>query len=133
MAKPKSLNAAISEKAMNLLNTMSPSAAQKAMKSDFNAYKQKTGSFHKFDARHAMNAEHTRPKKKKGTERMYGGMGKKKKMMGGGMSKKRPEMMKGGMANGKKHMYAAGGSVMDSLTPGQKKMVMAMARDNKKA
>ena len=64
---------------------------------------------------------------------MYGGMGKKKKMMGGGMSKKRPEMMKGGMANGKKHMYAAGGSVMDGLTPGQKKMVMAMARDNKKA
>ena len=54
---------------------------------------------------------------------MYGGMGKKKK----------PEMMKGGMANGKKHMYSAGGSVMENLTPGQRRMVQAMARDNKKA
>ena len=43
------------------------------------------------------------------------------------------EMAHGGMANGKKHMYAAGGSVMDSLTPGQKKMVMAMAKDNRKS
>ena len=120
MAKPKSLNAAISEKAMNLLDTMSPSAAQKAMKSDFNSYKQKTGSFHKFDERHAMNTETTTKKPKT-------------KMMGGGYSKERPAMMKGGMANGKKHMYAAGGSVMDGLTPGQKKMVMAMAKDNRKS
>ena len=65
MAKPKSLNAAISEKAMNLLDTMSPSAAQKAMKSDFNSYKQKTGSFHKFDERHAMNTETTTKKPKR--------------------------------------------------------------------
>lgn len=99
----------------------------------FDEFFKKNGYRHKGDPRHAMNAEGTRPKKKKGTEMMYGGMGKKKKMMGGGMTKKRPEMMKGGMANGKKHMYAGGGSVMDNLTPGQKKMVMAMARDNKKA
>lgn len=98
----------------------------------FDEFYEKNGYRHKGDPRHAMNAEHTRPKKKEDTKMMYGGMGKKKKMMGGGMSKKRPEMMKGGMANGKKHMYAGGGSVMDNLTPGQKKMVMAMARDNKK-
>ena len=43
------------------------------------------------------------------------------------------KMAMGGMANGKKHMYAGGGSVMENLTPGQRKMVMAMARDNKTA
>ena len=122
--KPMSLNAMISKKARGY---DSPEARQKAMKSEFDSYKKKTGNFHEADMRHAMNAEG------KMTKMMYGGMGKKKKMMGGGMSKKRPEMMKGGMANGKKHMYAAGGSVMENLTPGQKKMVMAMARDNKKA
>jgi len=58
---------------------------------------------------------------------------KKKTAYSKGGAAKRPQMMKGGMANGKKHMYAGGGSVMDNLTPGQKKMVMAMARDNKKA
>ena len=42
-------------------------------------------------------------------------------------------MAHGGMANGKKHMYAGGGSVMENLTPGQRRMVQAMARDNKKA
>lgn len=120
MAQPKSLTAAITEKAMNLLDTMNSAAAQKAMRSDFNKFKKKTGSFHNLDERHAMNTETTTKKPKN-------------KMMGGGYSKKRPAMMKGGMANGKKHMYAAGGSVTDGLTPGQKKMVMAMARDNKKA
>jgi len=38
---------------------------------------------------------------------------KKKKMMGGGYSKK-AEMAYGGMSKGKKHMYAAGGSVTDN-------------------
>ena len=97
------------------------------------AFYKKFGRYHKSDPRHAMNAESTQPKKPNKPKMMYGGMGKKKKMMGGGMSKKRPEMMKGGMANGKKHMYAAGGSVMENLTPGQQRMVQAMARDNKKA
>jgi len=36
------------------------------------------------------------------------GMGKMKK-------NKKPQMMRGGMANGKEHMYAAGGSVSDGL------------------
>ncbi len=40
----------------------------------------------------------------------------KKKMRGGGMAKmaKRKKMMRGGMANGKVHMYAAGGSVTEN-------------------
>ena len=42
------------------------------------------------------------------------------------------QMMRGGMANKKEHMYAAGGAVMDNLTAGQKRMVKAMAADNKK-
>ena len=54
------------------------------------------------------------------------GMGKMKK------PKKKTAMMRGGMANKKEHMYTAGGSVMDNLTSGQKKMVMSMAKANKK-
>ena len=90
----------------------------KSKRKAFDEFYEKNGYRHKGDPRHAMNAEGTR---------------KKPKMMGGGYGKKRPEMMKGGMANGKKHMYAAGGSVMENLTPGQQRMVQAMARDNKKA
>jgi hypothetical protein len=37
----------------------------------------------------------------------------------GGMAKK-AQMMRGGMANKKEHMYAAGGSVTDKLSPGLK-------------
>ena len=65
------------------------------------------------------------------TKMMYGGMGKKTKMMYGGMGKKKVEMAHGGMANGKKHMYAAGGSVMDNLTPAQRNMMKKMAEANK--
>jgi hypothetical protein len=50
----------------------------------------------------------------------------------GGAVTKKTAMMRGGMANGKTHMYAAGGSVMDNLTAGQRRMVRAMAADNKK-
>lgn len=39
---------------------------------------------------------------------------RKKKMMGGGYAKK-AEMAYGGMSKGKKHMYAAGGSVTDKM------------------
>ena len=41
-------------------------------------------------------------------------------------------MMRGGMANGKAHMYAAGGAVMDNLTSAQRNMVKKMAAANKK-
>jgi hypothetical protein len=36
-------------------------------------------------------------------------------MMGGGYMKKKAEMAYGGMSKGKKHMYAAGGSVTDKM------------------
>ena len=49
----------------------------------------------------------------------------------GGVAKK-TAMMRGGMANGKKHNYFAGGSVVDNLTPAQKNMVKKMAAANKK-
>tara|TARA_Y100001937_G_C7112824_1_gene328600 strand:- start:94 stop:501 length:408 start_codon:yes stop_codon:yes gene_type:complete len=39
-----------------------------------------------------------------------------KRLEGGAIKKaKKPQMMKGGMANGKVHMYAAGGNVTDKL------------------
>ena len=34
--------------------------------------------------------------------------------------KKKVSMMRGGMANGKEHMYSAGGNVTDNLSPGLK-------------
>lgn len=49
----------------------------------------------------------------------------------GGIVKK-AMMMRGGMANKKEHMYAAGGSVMDNLTSAQKNMVKKMSAANKK-
>tara|TARA_R100000406_G_scaffold14661_1_gene9216 strand:- start:1567 stop:1959 length:393 start_codon:yes stop_codon:yes gene_type:complete len=42
------------------------------------------------------------------------------------------EMAYGGSVKGKKHMYAAGGAVMDNLTSAQKNMVKKMAAANKK-
>ena len=51
-------------------------------------------------------------------------------MARGGVPKKK--MMRGGMANGKKHNYFAGGSVVDNLTAAQKNMVKKMAAANKK-
>jgi len=50
-----------------------------------------------------------KPKKRKQT----GMADRKKKLSKGGMPKK-AAMMRGGMANGKQHMYAAGGSVTDN-------------------
>ena len=84
-------------------------------KKELDKYKKEKGKFHESDPRHSMNSELTgpstlsiiiatpkpRPKKKK-------------KMMGGGYAKK-PEMAYGGMSKGKKHMYAAGGSVTDTM------------------
>jgi hypothetical protein len=52
--------------------------------------------------------------------------------MNKGGAVKKPAMMRGGMANGKAHMYAAGGSVMDNLTAAQRNMVKKMAAANKK-
>ena len=54
----------------------------------------------------------------------------------GGAVRKKTAMMRGGMANGKAHMYAAGGSVTDNLNPGlralQKKRPDVVAKILKK-
>ena len=52
--------------------------------------------------------------------------------MNRGGAVKKAMMMRGGMANKKEHMYAAGGSVMDNLTSAQRDMVKKMAAANKK-
>ena len=52
--------------------------------------------------------------------------------MNKGGAVKKAQMMRGGMANKKEHMYAAGGSVMDNLTSAQQNMVKKMAAANKK-
>ena len=52
--------------------------------------------------------------------------------MNKGGAVKKAMMMRGGMANKKEHMYAAGGSVMDNLTSAQRNMVKKMAAANKK-
>ena len=56
---------------------------------------------------------------------------KSEKDMNKGGAVKKAMMMRGGMANKKEHMYAAGGSVMDNLTSAQKNMVKKMAAANK--
>ena len=43
------------------------------------------------------------------------GVGKMKKSDAKKMAAKKAQMMMGGMANGKKHMYSAGGDVTDKL------------------
>ena len=52
--------------------------------------------------------------------------------MNKGGAVKKTMMAKGGMANGKAHMYVAGGAVMDNLTSAQRNMVKKMAAANKK-
>ena len=89
--------------------------ADKMTKKEMDAYYEDKGYYHESDPRHAMNRERTgpsvmiavgvKPPKKKPAEP------KKKK-------KKKTEMAYGGMAGGKKHMYAAGGMVKDN--PGLK-------------
>ena len=88
-------------------------------KKELDEYKKEKGEFHESDPRHSRNSELTgpstisiivatpkpRPKNLK----------KKKGMMGGGYMKKKAEMAYGGMSKGKKHMYAAGGSVTDKM------------------
>ena len=61
-------------------------------------------------------------KGKKSTKRKQTGMADRKALSKGGMSKK-AAMMRGGMANGKEHMYAAGGAVKDN--PGLKALKAA--------
>jgi hypothetical protein len=90
--------------------------AKKMTKKEFADYYDKTGKYHDADPANPMNKELTGPS----TLSIIIATPKprpKKKMMGGGYTKK-AEMAYGGSVKGKKHMYAAGGSVTDN--PGLK-------------
>jgi len=92
--------------------------AKKMTKKEFDAYLDKTGSYHDADPRHSMNSEKTGPSTLSiivGIPKEEKKKNKKKGMMGGGYMKKKAEMAYGGMSKGKKHMYAAGGSVSDKM------------------
>ena len=89
--------------------------AKKMTKKEFADYYDKTGEYHDADPANPMNKEMTGPSSVSiiiATPKPRPSK-KKKKMMGGGYTKK-AEMAYGGMSKGKKHMYAAGGSVMDN-------------------
>ncbi len=76
-------------------------------KKGFAEYKEMTGEYHEADPNNPMNNKDRTskfPDGKKKTDFRY----EEKRM-----AKKRPGMMKGGMANKKVHMYAAGGMVKD--------------------
>ena len=87
----------------------------KMTKKEFADYYDKTGEYHDADPANPMNKELTGPSTLSiiiATPKPRPSK-KKKKMMGGGYSKK-AEMAYGGSVKGKKHMYAAGGSVTDN-------------------
>jgi len=85
---------------------------EKMTKKELDEYKKEKGEFHESDPRHSMNSELTGPST---LTVIIGTKKNKKKMMGGGYMKKKAEMAYGGMSKGKKHMYAAGGSVTDKM------------------
>ena len=69
-------------------------------KKELDEYKKEKGEFHESDPRHSMNSELTGPS----TLTVIIGTKKKKK-----------GMAYGGSVKGKKHMYAAGGSVTSKI------------------
>jgi hypothetical protein len=85
---------------------------EKMTKKEFDAYYDKTGEYHDADPANPKNKELTGPST---LTVIIGTKKNKKKMMGGGYMKKKAEMAYGGMSKGKKHMYAAGGSVTDKM------------------
>jgi hypothetical protein len=89
--------------------------ANKMTKKELDEYKKEKGEFHESDPRHSMNSELTGPSTLSIIIAQPKPRPKKKKMMGGGYMKKKVEMAYGGMSKGKKHMYAAGGSVTDKM------------------
>jgi hypothetical protein len=74
--------------------------AKKMTKKELDEYKKEEGEFHESDPRHSMNSELTGPS----TLTVIIGTKKKKK-----------GMAYGGSVKGKKHMYAAGGSVTSKI------------------
>lgn len=76
MPKPKSLDQAITDKALRLYDEIGPEKQRKAMKKDFQNYKRKKGYEHIADPLHPKNAEGM------GVGRKYGGSVVKKKKGG---------------------------------------------------
>ena len=76
MKQPKTLDQAITDKAMRLFDKVGPEKAREKMKKDFSNYKKKKGYEHQFDPLHPMNRETT------GVNRSYGGKVAKKKKGG---------------------------------------------------
>jgi hypothetical protein len=89
--------------------------AKKMTKKELDEYAKKTGNLHESDPRDSTNSELTGPSTLSIIIAQPKPRPKKKKMMGGGYMKKKVEMAYGGMSKGKKHMYAAGGSVTDKM------------------
>jgi hypothetical protein len=78
--------------------------SKKMTKKEFDAYYDKTGEYHDADPRNSMNSEKTGPS----TLSIIVGIPKEEK-------KKKKGMAYGGSVKGKKHMYAAGGSVTSKI------------------
>lgn len=76
MKTPKTLDQAITDKAMRLYDEVGPEKMRKKMKKDFKNYKRKKGYEHEADPLHPMNAESM------GVGRKYGGSTIKKKKGG---------------------------------------------------
>ena len=92
--------------------------ADKMTKAELNAYYKEEGKYHESDPRHPMNKERTGP-----SVMIAVGVKPPKKKPAEPKKKKKTEMAYGGMAGGKKHMYAAGGMVKDN--PGLKALKAA--------
>lgn len=76
-------------------------------KKEFDAYLDETGSYHDTDPRHSMNSEKTGPS----TLSIIIAQPKPRPKN----LKKKKGMAYGGSVKGKKHMYAAGGSVTSKI------------------
>lgn len=87
--------------------------ADKMTKKEMNKYYKEEGKYHESDPRHPMNKERTGP-----SVMIAVGVKPPKKKPAEPKKDKKPEMAYGGMVDGKKHMYAAGGMVKDN--PGLK-------------
>lgn len=98
---------------------------------DSKAVKEARAELRKMDAKEAAE-NNARRARASGSKNVDLPKLKSEKDMNKGGAVKKAQMMRGGMANKKEHMYAAGGSVMDNLTSSQKNMVKKMAAANKK-
>lgn len=101
-------------------------ADKKMTKKELDKFFDEKGYYHKSDPRHAMNKERTGPS----VTIAVGVSPPPRKPKETKKKSKKTEMAYGGMAGGKKHMYAAGGMVKDN--PGLKALKKASPEAYKK-